>query len=896
MSPLLTPDLAQIERELDKLLASNMNCRVLGMRSPTQRNWPDFIERGGRRFRVAWCTSELEIRERLDATEADGSEGLILLTPLEPTSLGCDIAARLPRGRLGQSDRWEVLRGAFRVRDVDPRLRAQRWLADLLIERVPVGGYPPAAGGTLDLDTAWRALQEQVLGLPAGRVDATALLEWTLEVTNLDRFASLPDAACRDIAEWLAGAGGPGAGLVLNAAAAGRGEDALPVGLVCGVVFGASDSRPELSEAAVRMEPLVGGVRLAPEAGRALAAAAQSALRRLIGNDPVRARTVQARAAVLLGEVRAEPAAALSAALDIGLDARMKDAADAIAAAANSGGADDAARAWDLTQHAKAHDRADDRGARIERLVMASRLACWLAARRPDPPRDMAEAATAYAADGGFADRARHAIQSGDAIPDVARGYAILREAASARREDENRAFADVLRAWNEGGAWGTDPVPVERLLEKVVAPLAHAAPALVLVLDGLSFPTWRPLAESILRLGWTDLCPRGCNAPPAAVAVLPSVTAVSRTSLLCGTLKRGDQAVERTGFSAHAGLVAASRAGRPPVLFHKADLGPGPELPATVANAIADPQQRVVGVVHNAVDAQLGGSDQMELTWSAEALRPLPALLRIARDAGRLIVVTGDHGHIIEDGSGSPSDGVVQRWRAAGPAGEGEVWLSGGRVLSPNGGNAIVAAWSERMRHASPRVGSHGGASPQEVLIPVAVLSAAGRPPGWDEAPPSEPAWWRGSTEPTPAAIPAVPPEPYVPVARRRPPDARQPELFVPEPRPEVQEAPPSPAWINSLLASETLGAQRLLAGRGAPSEPQVRALLCALVVRGGRISQTGLAQALSVPTLRISGMVSAARRILNLDQAQVMTMDGEDVVLDERLLRTQFQLKDGP
>jgi hypothetical protein len=71
---------------------------------------------------------------------------------------------------------------------------------------------------------------------------------------------------------------------------------------------------------------------------------------------------------------------------------------------------------------------------------------------------------------------------------------------------------------------------------------------------------------------------------------------------------------------------------------------------------------------------------------------------------------------------------------------------------------------------------------------------------------------------------------------------------------------------------------------------------LLCALVVRGGRISQTGLAQALSVPTLRISGMVSAARRILNLDQAQVMTMDGENVVLDERLLRTQFQLKDGP
>ena len=125
-------------------------------------------------------------------------------------------------------------------------------------------------------------------------------------------------------------------------------------------------------------------------------------------------------------------------------------------------------------------------------------LACRAAA---DPPRNMAEAAAAYAGDGGFADRARHALQSGDAIPEVARGYAMLREAAAARREDENRAFADVLRAWNEGGGWGTDPVPVERLLEKVVAPLAHDAPALVLVLDGLSFPTWRALAETFR--GW---------------------------------------------------------------------------------------------------------------------------------------------------------------------------------------------------------------------------------------------------------------------------------------------------------------------------------------------------------------------------------------------------------
>jgi hypothetical protein len=157
--------------------------------------------------------------------------------------------------------------------------------------------------------------------------------------------------------------------------------------------------------------------------------------------------------------------------------------------------------------------------------------------------------------------------------------------------------------------------------------------------------------------------------------------------------MTRGDQATERAGFAAHPGLVAVSRAERPPRLFHKGDLGPGPEVPAAVADALADPQQRVVGVVHNAVDAQLAGSDQMELAWSAEILRPLPALLRIARDAGRIVVVTGDHGHIVESGPPSPTDGVAQRWRASGPAGEGEISLSGGRVLSPDGGTSIVAA-----------------------------------------------------------------------------------------------------------------------------------------------------------------------------------------------------------
>lgn len=897
MSPLLAPDVPLIERELDKLLAANAESRVLGMRSPTQRGWPEFIERAGRRFRLAWCASQLEVRERLDEVDSESSLGVVVLTPLDDASLGGDVTSRLPRGRLAQSDRWAVLRSVFRVRDLDPRLRSQRWLADLLIDRSPVGGYPPAPGGMLDLETAWRALQEQVLGLPAGRTDAAALLEWTQDLTGLDSFEGLPADARRAVVDRLAGAGGPGAALVLSIAASRRGADALAIGLVCGVVFGEAEPRPELREAAVRLEPFVGGVRVAPEAGLALASAAQRVLNRLATADMPAAQSAQTRAAALLAEVRGESAAGLSPALDLGLEARMKNTATALVAAATSGNSDDATRAWGLAQHVSAHDRADDHRARVDRLIMAARLAIWLTGRRQAPPGNMAEATAAYAQDSGFADLARHALRSGDALPEVAAAYARLRELAAARREEENRAFSEVLRVWNDGGAKGSDPLPLERLLDVVVVPLAREAPVLLLVFDGLSFSVWRNLAETLPRLGWTEFWPRGRNAPLTAAAVLPTVTEVSRASLFRGTLTRGDQSTERAGFATHIGLVGASGATLPPRLFHKADLGPGPELLPDLRDAVANRQQRVVGVVHNAVDAQLSGSDQIELTWSAEGMRQVSALLRVARDAGRVVVVTGDHGHIVEEGTTQYAGGTGDRWRVPGQEREGEVTLSGGRVLSPDGGHTIIAAWSERLRYAARRGGYHGGVSPQEVLVPVVVIGDVGvSPPGWVPAAPPDPAWWRGAaSEPlmviaTTAALPAI-----SPVTRRRPADARQPELFTAAPAVMISESAEIPPWMVALVTSHTFLAQRRLAGRGAPSDENVTSLLRALSMRGGRLSRTSLAQSLSIPVLRIGGLVNAARRLLNVDQAQVLIQDGDDVVLDERLLRVQFDLGHG-
>ena len=900
---MLAPDTPQIERLLDHLLTSDPEARVLGIHSPTKRAWPESVVSRGRRFRLAWCASTLEARERLAEVETNDGAGMVVLTPLDEISLGGDVLARLPRSRLEQSDRWAALRDAFRARDVDPRLRKFRWLADFLVERPPTGGYPPASGGVLDLDTAWSAALEQILCLPQGRSDVSAILGWTLDSIGLQRFEELTEEARKEVTARLSETGGPGAALVLKVAAAGRGADALPIGLVCGVIFADEPPRAELRDAAVRLEPYVGGTPVDAVAGKALAEAARRLLRRVVEGDPSKGRLVQSRASTILAEIRADGAAALSVALDVGLDARMKAAATALATTVVSGSPDDAKRAWELVRQVEAHDRADDRRRRVERVVMAARLARWITAPRPPMASNINEAADAYAADGGFADYARQMIQTGDEIEEVTTAYARLREAVTARREEQNRKFASILRDCVAARAPLLTPLPIERLLEVVVAPLAREIPVLLIVLDGLSHAVWRNLGKSLSHLGWTEICRSDGAMPATALAALPSITEISRASLFCGRITQGNQSTERAGFATHMSLVASSRAGKPPRLFHKADLGSGPELEAPVRDAVLDPQQRVVGVVHNAIDAQLSGSDQIDLNWSAEGLRQISALLRIARDAGRVVIVTGDHGHVVEDGTSLVNGGNGDRWRTAETARDGEIALTGSRVLSPEGSQSIVAAWSEKIRYAGRRAGYHGGASPQEVLVPIVVLGGNSLPSGWDAAPPAEPGWWRGIDESAPPAaqrVYVVPP----PSGRRRATNPMQPEL--PEltpPIPSAANAMRTPMlletggslpWIDRLLASEIYAAQRRLAGRGAPSNDHVKSLLNVLAARGGRLSQVGVAQALSVPAFRLLGIVNAARRVVNLDQAQVLVIEGDDVVLNERVLHVQFGLED--
>ena len=148
-----------------------------------------------------------------------------------------------------------------------------------------------------------------------------------------------------------------------------------------------------------------------------------------------------------------------------------------------------------------------------------------------------------------------------------------------------------------------TDVVPVEDLVRRIVLPMAAHLPVLLAVVDGMSVGVATEITEGLATDGWVEHLPAGAARRGAALAALPSVTSVSRTSLFTGALRKGDQTAEKAGLGA-----LAAAAGLTAVVLHKADLDrstAGQLLPVPVLEALAGPD-RIVGVVFNTVDDAL--------------------------------------------------------------------------------------------------------------------------------------------------------------------------------------------------------------------------------------------------------------------------------------------------
>ena len=199
----------------------------------------------------------------------------------------------------------------------------------------------------------------------------------------------------------------------------------------------------------------------------------------------------------------------------------------------------------------------------------------------------------------------------------------------------------------------------------------------------------------------------------------------------------------------------------------------------------------------------------------------------------------------------------------------------------------SVKFSLAERLPHK--KRGYHGGATPQEVLVPLAVLVPQHRTlAGWEALPDRAPAWWSQGELPD-AEVSTMPART---TRRARQATAIQVTLFAEAEGGSAEE--PHIDWIEPLLRSPIFAAQRRAAGRRAPDDQCVRVLLATLEAHQDRLAHRVLEQGLGAPTFRLRGILAGVQRLLNVDGYQVLVVDdiSGTVALNRQLLKTQFQL----
>ena len=842
---------------------------------------------------VVQADSVLGVRAAL--AEA-GETPFVLLTSLDRTTLGRDVVARLFRRKLYSVDPWTLLLGRFQATALDPRLKDEA-VAHALIEASPPSGFTPPAGGLLDEDTAYRALARHRLrlDLAARGGGDVALVAWLIEANTPGRFESEVPQVRAAVRDWLVrtvDGGAPrlaAAGLALleakqNVGAwlllldATRGAPAAVVGAVSALFQHVTGGHPVDDTTLRRLD---------------------DTLRALAGQDG----DVFAGHAEVLDRTFSTQIDALSLSRYglVGLRARQESLAKAL---------EGTTAAWGAVESLRGHQQAAE-GQREAALALA-RLHAWLnAATRP--ATTLEGMALAYVTSGCWVDRARTAAEAFDFPGPVhARVEAFLAR-CTARREEENLKFAQALADWTAGHAPGAKkPLPglclIEDVLERVVAPVAEKAPVLVLLLDGMPLAIAHGLLDAI---GGRDfhLVSTLKGDLRAVVSTVPTRTEWARTSLFAGEQTPGNLGVEKRTFAEHKGLRATCSAQKPPTLFHYADLNDRPQVEA----AVADAATRVVGVVINAVDDDLSGSAQVLRDWRPETIRGLTALLQAARDAGRVVILTSDHGHVphrknMVTRKNETSIGG-ERWSPARPIDPGEVLFRGPRVAAfVNGGEAVVPGIEGlRYKVGKASAGYHGGATPQEVLAPLFVLwpsrNAEQMPPSLDRTPPAF--WHPAGPGPVRGATPPPPPVPSVVASNagtERPGSAIAEKaklsdlpLFAAAAVSSPPLAAASASW-SAALRSSPLYVERV-ARRGAGvrlTDAHINTLIDALAEAGGRLSLGNLSRRMEMGEMRVRGLAFGLKPVLNVDGYAVLAIDDVEgaVVLDLRALRVQFEL----
>lgn len=838
------------------------------------------------------------------AETASSGGGILVVTGSVPVDqLGWDLRAHAVRRRPLAVAPTDIVKQIFGAHDLDARMLREDWLLDGLLDAEPHGGWPHI-GSVLTRDRAVRALLAARVGLGTLSesdtdhvdLDADTLFDWSLRGTGPRRFAALPQRERDGLTAWLEQAAGPAAPTLLALAAAGRGTDALPLGALAAAALAC----PTADQASFALGALFGGALQAFDALQPYATAATGVLTRWAGQaeanapgrDEARSRLIAAldQADQLAAQAQLSPLLTSDRLLPSGYRARLHSLADAL----GKRPADAVTALRAVTDHQLAALHGDS----TERARTAVRLVRWLDTP-PNPARSVGDAVRDHMASGGWADLATSVLAEGDDLHDSVLGesYHRLIGRVRDRRRGLDENFAQLLAAWAESAEQQAPhgALLIEDVLTEAAAPLARGGGRpLIIVLDGMSADVAVDLAGDLDRRTWTEIVPspgsgRSATARLAAVAMLPTLTRVSRASLLSGQAAEGGQDAERSGFTRFW-----NRRPRNAVLFHKGGYegAAGHRLAPELLDTLAS--DTVVGVVVNTIDDALAdGRDSGRGRWRIRDIAKLGDLLDAARSTGRPVLLVSDHGHVLDrtprTTTAAPADDARgARWRTgAGDISDGEVALRGPRV---RGGGSIVAAWREDLRYKSRQAGYHGGASLAEVTVPVLAFLPQGHevPAGWNLLPAEQvpPDWWREI---------------------EMPPDSAAAEELAPAKRAKGRKPSPEPSTPGLFAAAGhgTLGEQTIQSKpylelrefvRNAPDHAAVRAAIDALVKAGGRLSPAAVANAAQAETGKSernpARFVTMLERLLNIDGYPVLQLveSGRTVHLDKELLRQQF------
>lgn len=872
-----------IRARLKKASAKHYRHGVLGLRAMPVWDADGFVH-DGTPVTVVACPSVLSLWEAIDTRKPD--EWTVILTNVDDDDLGDTVVAHLLDGRLFTPDPWDALRSNFAAATIEPALyRAtnDRALANGLLGVLSDANTTPAPGGVLTRDHAMSTVARELLRIVKSsdvEVDGLAILEWSRSADAPQSWVELKTGGGAELAAavgvWLADRAGP-LGRPLSAVLdSDRIDDLVPLGVVAGLFCEDGGAN---ALALGKFLERYGLSELGTDDLKVWYTNARGLVTMTLENP----QAVLQTASSIVGELGITAAAATSDLLPQGLDARVNALADALTAALThplpdnldnpvlaSGALQVIESHWaDVGQHFLA-----GASPTVDALSGAMRLARWLA----EPvvrARGLPEAVRGYVRRDSWVDSALIKTRRGGETPHVAAALRAVIDTTLLRRSGHDHLFATAL-----ADAPHPTVQTIENVLRELVIPIARQVSTLLIVVDALSMAATNDLVAAIQRDGWTEISATANGLRASALAVLPTLTQRSRCSLLCGELREGADGVERAGFlSLIRDEHLEATGGVPDPIFHKKALDAipsGASLATDVGNAIADTEhQRLVAVVLNYVDDTLHHTDPGGTDWTITTITHLRALLQAAKSAGRAVVITSDHGHIIEYGT-SVKVGRANTYgqRAHGDVAnvdlQREVLVEGPRVLTDT--HRVVLAVDETLRYGARNAGYHGGAAPAEVVVPVLAFMS-GQLPQWAiPVAVVEPSWWHRGTVAT--------------IAPARSRNAEQaPSLFDDAPSERDNPLP------DKIIRSKVFASQLTVAGRIVLKPPQFRNLLQALLDTGAHeVTLARAATALGVATASINGALMQAKRVLDVEGYEVLRVTGGVVTLDLPALKEQF------